>query len=223
VKIISFGTIALAAVLMLRSTVSAMTMTVAGDQLILSGQIVPEDAARFASLVDANPNLKTVVLWDSPGGAAGANDAITAVIEAHNLDTVVTGYCVSACAMVFLAGTNRFFGDRNPLSLTSLGFHANYVRGGELGSDARRAALKQRVIDRTGGKIDPALVDRWLHLSDPRNTIRFRYPNGTTTSVFFCPLGRFPNEGRYDGCEAIRGTDALASGIITSTQVYHVH
>jgi len=202
----------------------AMTMTVAGDQLIASGGIVPDDAARFRSLLDANPNVKTVVLWNSPGGSAAANDAITAMIEAHDLDTVVAGFCVSACAMIFLSGTQRSFGDLEPLASTSLGFHGSYVRNG-LAGERRLAALHDRVLERTGRKIDPALVDRWLHLADDRNSIRFRYPDPeqkNTPTVFFCPLGRFPNAGNYRNCDAIPGTDALSAGIVTSARIAHV-
>ncbi len=204
---------------------AAMTMTVAGDQVILTGRVVPDDAARFRALVDANPGVKTVVLWNSPGGSGSANDAITATIEDRHLDTVVAGYCVSACAMIFLAGTNRAFGDLEPLASTSLGFHASYARGG-LAPERRLQALKARVLERTGGKIDPALVDRWLHLADERNTVRFRYPGDGTNAApttYFCALGRLPNNGNYASCEAIPKTDALTSGIITSTPIVHVN
>ena len=165
------------------------------------------------------------MLGNSPGGAAGANDAITAIIEAHGMDTVVTGFCVSACAMIFLAGTKRSFGDLEPLGSTSLGFHGNYARG-QLGSETRLRALKARVLDRAGGKIDPSLVDRWLHFTDERNTIRFRYPGSEPASaptVFFCPLGRFPNAGNYRTCDAIPGVSTLSAGIVTSTAVVHVN
>jgi len=212
------------AVLLNTVAAGAMTMDVRGDQIIASGRIVPDDAARFRTLVAANPTLKTVVLWNSPGGAAVANDAMTEIIESRGLNTVVSGFCVSACAMVFLAGKDRSFGDLEPIGSTSLGFHASYV-GGHLAADRRLAALKARVLDRTGGKIDPALVDRWLHLTDERNTIRFRYPGDSTPgpTTYFCPLGRFPNAGDYKSCEAIPNTSALTAGIVTSADIVHVN
>jgi hypothetical protein len=212
-----------AAILLNVATAVAMTMTVSGDQLILTGRVVPEDAAQFRTLVETHPNVKTVVLWNSPGDSAAANDAITTMIEARNLDTVVAGHCVSACAMIFLSGANRAFGDLEPLATTSLGFHGSYARG-ELAREQRLQALKARVVERTGGKIDPALVERWLHLADERNTIRFRHPgDGSSPATFFCPLGRFPNAGNYANCEAIPKTDAVSAGIITSPAIVHVN
>ena len=212
------------AVLLNSAAAGAMTMEVRGDQLIASGRIVADDGDRFRKLVDANSNVKTVVLWNSPGGSARANDAITETIETLGLNTVVTGFCVSACAMVFLAGKDRAFGDLEPIGSTSLGFHASYVDG-HLAPDRRLAALKARVLDRTRGKIDPALVDRWLHLNDERNSVRFRYPGDSTPgpTTYFCPLGRFPNAGDYRRCDAIPNTSALSAGIVTSTDIVHVN
>ncbi len=212
------------AVLLHSAGAGAMTMDVRGDQLIASGRVVPDDAARFRTLVAANPTVKTVVLWNSPGGSAPANDAITETIESLGLNTVVTGFCVSACAMIFLAGKDRSFGDLEPIGLTSLGFHASYVDG-HLAPDRRLTALKARVLDRTRGKIDPPLVDRWLHLTDGRSSVRFRFPGDSTAgpTTYFCPLGRFPNAGDYRSCEAIADTSALSAGIVTSTDIVHVN
>src|ERR1700722_6434868 len=81
----------------------AMTMDVRGDQIVMSGHVVASDAGHFRSLLAAHPAVKAVVLTNSPGGSASANDAITAMIEQHHLNTVIGGYCVSACAMIFLA------------------------------------------------------------------------------------------------------------------------
>jgi hypothetical protein len=212
------------AVLLNSTAAGAMTMEVRGDQLIASGRIVADDGVRFRKLVDANPNVKTVILWNSPGGAARANDAITEAIESLGLNTVVTGFCVSACAMVFLAGKDRSFGDLEPIGSTSLGFHASYVDG-HLAAERRLAALRARVLDRTRGKIEPALVDRWLHLTDERSSVRFRYPGDSAAgpTTYFCPLGRFPNMCDYKSCDAIPDTSALSAGIITSTDIVHVN
>lgn len=204
--------------------VSAMTMRVANDQVILSGRLVPGDAADFQSLLDANPGVKTVVFWNSPGGAAIANRAISRMIADRKLATAIAGYCVSACAMMFLSGVTRNFSDGEALDATSLGYHGNYLAGGVLNQEPRLQQLKRTVLEETGGKADPALVDRWLHLADQRNTVRFRYPGtdkSTKVTVFQCSGGG-PNRGDYAGCAPIAGVDALTMGIITSTEIVHV-
>ncbi len=203
---------------------SAMTMDVRGNQIVMSGQVVAADAAHFRSLLAAHPGVKTVVLTDSPGGSASANDAITAMIEQHSLDTVIGGYCVSACAMIFLAGTARSFGDLTATADESLGFHGSYAKG-ELKGPARLDALKARIMQRTGNKVPSALVDRWLHITDDKSSMRFRYPAAGAKGpfVYFCTVGTQANKGDFSGCQPVTGTDAFAAGIITTRSVAHIN
>lgn len=203
---------------------AAMTMRVAGDQAILSGRLEPSDGAQFSDLLQANSSISTVVLWNSPGGSAVANAELTATIQDRKLNTAVAGYCVSACAMVFLSGSQRYFSDGEPLDRTSLGFHGSYLHG-TLAGEKRLQFLESLVETETGGKADPSLVAHWLHLSDESQTVRFRYPGSDgspkTATVFNCQGGG-PNRGDYDFCSPIAGPNALSMGIITSTQIVHV-
>ncbi len=203
---------------------AAMTMRVAGNQAILSGQLVPSDEEQFAQLVQANPAIATVVLWNSPGGSARANAGLTQIIQDRKLNTAVAGYCVSACAMVFLSGSQRYFSDGESVDATSLGFHGSYVQG-TLAPEKRLQFLENLVETESAGKADPKLVDRWLHFTDEHETVRFRYPGSDgapkAATVFDCH-GPGPNRGDYDSCTPIDGPNALSMGIITSTSIVHV-
>jgi hypothetical protein len=202
-----------------------MTMRVAGDQAILSGRLEPSDEAQFSQLLQANPSISTVVLWNSPGGSSVANAGLTAMIQDRKLNTAVAGNCISACAMVFLSGTQRYFSDGESLDRTSLGFHGSYLHGA-LADEKRLQFLESLVETETGGKADPSLVEHWLHLTDESQTVRFRYPgsDGTskTATVFDCQGGGGANRGDYDSCTPIAGPNALSMGIITSTRIVHV-
>lgn len=200
-----------------------MTMDVRGDQIVMSGQVVASDTAHFRSLLAAHPTVKTVVVTNSPGGSASANDAITAMIEQHKLNTIVGGYCVSACAMIFLAGTSRAFGDLVSTDDESLGFHGSYANG-ELKGSSRLDALKARIMQRTDNKAPSALVDRWLHITDDKSSMRFRYPTAGAKGplVYFCTVGAQANKGDFSGCSPVTGTDAYAAGIITTRTVAHI-
>jgi hypothetical protein len=204
-------------------TVAAMTIDVRGDQLVMSGHVVASDAAHFRSLLTAHSGIKTVVLTNSPGGSASANDAITDMIEQHHLNTIIGGYCVSACAMIFLAGTSRAFGDLVATADESLGFHGSYANGKLKGSQ-RLDALKARIMQRTDNKAPPALVDRWLHIADDKSSMRFRYPAAGAKGplVYFCTVGTQANKGNLSGCQPVSGTDAFAAGIITTRSVEHI-
>jgi hypothetical protein len=204
---------------------AAMAMRVAGDQAILTGRLVPTDTDAFAQLLQKNPTITTVVLWNSPGGSAAANKGLTDLIGDHKLKTAVAGFCVSACAMVFLAGIERQFSDGTPIDSTSLGFHGSYVDG-VLAGEQRLTYLANLVETETAGKADPKLVDHWLHLPSEHTTVRFRYPGADgapkTATVFDCK-GPGPNHGDYGNCAPIDGPNAISMGIITSTTILHVN
>jgi hypothetical protein len=216
--IIALSTIAATA------TARAMSMRVEDDQAILTGRLVTSDGGQFAQLLQAHPSITTVVLWDSPGGSAEANAALTAQIQEHKLNTAVAGHCVSACAMVFLSGNERYFSDGESLDATSLGFHGSYLNG-TLAPQRRLQFLENLVESETGGKADQTLVERWLHFADQHETVRFRYPGADGTpkdpTVFDCQ-GPGPNRGDYGSCTPIVGPNALSMGIITSTRILHV-
>lgn len=202
----------------------AMSMRADGDRAILTGRLVPDDGDQFAQLLQANPSIATVVLWNSPGGSARANADLTRLIQEHHLNTAVAGYCVSACAVVFLSGAERYFSDGESIDATSLGFHGSYVNG-TLAGESRLKFLEELIATETGGKADQALVERWLHFADEHETVRFRFPGADgaskTATVFDCH-GPGPNHGDYDACTPIAGPNALSMGIITSTQLFHI-
>jgi hypothetical protein len=215
----------LAALAMALSTAcaSAMTMRVVDDEVILSGQVVVADGDQFKAILSEHPEIKLVLFWNSPGGASPANRAISAMIIEHKLNTAIGGYCLSACAEMFLAGVERNFTDVEPLASTSIGFHGNYGANGALDPEPRLQRLKAEVITRTDGKADPALVEKWVHFERPR-TLRFVYPGAhpdpAIAVAFECYGGR-PNRGDYHGCQPVYGTNALTMGIITSADVLH--
>jgi len=95
------------------------------------GGIVPEDVQRFeevASIYAGRYNEKTIVLLDSPGGKVVPGLRIGEIIRASGFATAVTNgaMCSSACAMIWLAGTERLVG-----SAAKVGFHAAYTGSGD--------------------------------------------------------------------------------------------
>jgi hypothetical protein len=209
---------------------NAMTMRVADDQVIVSGALEPADVETFAALLDANPSITTAVLWNSPGGAFEANRGLTKLIVDRKLKTAVAGFCMSACAMVFLSGKERYFSDGESLKTTMLAFHGSYA-GGHLMPEERLQFLAGVVASETGGKADPALVQRWLHLPLQIDTVRFFYPGPDGTpkvdTVAECDSDGPYGPGNPSGdisirCAPIPGPNALSMGIITSTRILHV-
>ncbi len=205
---------------------SAATMRVAGTtQIIISGPILRSDVDQFQALLKDNPDINAVILYESPGGDGITMQRLSAIIRGHKFSTGVAGNCASACAMIFLSGVQRYFADLVPTSDTSLGFHGSYRPDGTLAGEGRLQMIKGMILTETGGKADPALIDRWTHLYPNNHFVRFSYPGKDGSpkgpTVFECDGGqRGPTD--YAPCQPILGKDALSMGIITSTQLLQV-
>ena len=95
-----------------------ITLTVAGPDLHLDGVIPIGITARVAALLEAHPDITTLIL-NSPGGQIPAARTLATLVEDAGLDTHVAASCSSACTLVFMAGTTRTLGPDG-----RLGFHS---------------------------------------------------------------------------------------------------
>ncbi|MGD0105144.1 MAG: hypothetical protein ABSC06_14035 [Rhodopila sp.] len=197
---------------------NAMQIAVAGDELILSGQVVGDETSKVADILAANPTITTVILRNSPGGDVPAGYAIGEMLRMKGLRTAISGYCYSSCSRMFLGGRTRIFTNDYPPEYTNVGFHGHYKAGGLLDAEAvRRYGLKDWIIKYSDGKADPALVEKWVNIPESHDLIHFYHPialQGHGATTFFC----HGNEPRIFGCEAISRT-ALDLGIITSLDI----
>jgi GYF domain 2 len=94
-----------------------------GTELEFSGEIEIGTARAFAQALDAAPQVKVLHL-NSNGGKLDEADRIAAKVARRKLVTYVSDECVSACPLIFLAGRERWIGDRG-----KLGFHRPYYSG----------------------------------------------------------------------------------------------
>lgn len=101
--------------------------TLDGTRLIFDGAVEREEGSRSIDHEDAHelrtflfehPEIELLEIQSGGGQVTAALD-MAAVLVDFEIDTVVTGRCDSACALVFVAGANRTFekGGR-------LGFHS---------------------------------------------------------------------------------------------------
>jgi hypothetical protein len=201
----------------------AMQITVAGDQLILSGPVVARDHDEVASTLAANPQVKMVILRNSPGGDAPTGYHLGELFRRKSLQTAVSGYCYSSCSRLYLGGKERYFTDDYPPEYTQIGFHGHYDRTGNLNVvSVAELHLKDWIIRYSDGKADPALVERWINIPRATGLIHFYDParvNVGGYSTFMCQ-GTEPGRPRIFDCEPIPKT-ALDLGVATSTTLVH--
>jgi Clp protease/PAN domain len=91
----------------------------------LEGEILKGDAAEFLNVIANNQNV--VVFLNSNGGDAVEGLAIAKTIRKLGFTTavVVNSKCMSACALIWVAGNTRFLSDNS-----LVGFHSVYTSDG---------------------------------------------------------------------------------------------
>jgi hypothetical protein len=93
--------------------------------IVINGDIVSGDYAKFKKIADRLP-YGTVVIMTSRGGLLVDGLDIGTTIRAKGFSTFAYDYCMSVCAMMWLAGVQR-----STLSDTSIGFHGAGYENGE--------------------------------------------------------------------------------------------
>jgi hypothetical protein len=196
----------------------AMTIVVAGDQLILAGPVISADYDAVESNLSFNPQIKMVILRNSPGGDAPTGYHLGELLRQKSMQTAVSGYCYSSCSRLFLGGKERYFTDDYPPEFTQIGFHGHYDNNGNLNAAWVNALhLKDWTIRYSDEKADEVLVERWINIPRGTGLIHFYNPalvNIAGHSTFMCQ-GAEPYHTRIFDCERI-ARNALDLGIVTS-------
>jgi hypothetical protein len=205
----------------------AMGIAVVGDQIILSGPVIDDDYKAIPAALDAHPEIRTAVLRYSPGGKMRSAYRVADIFRQRRFTTGASGFCHSACAIMFLGGTVRMFTDDFPADVTEIGLHGVYNWTGRLDAAlVEQQKLKDWLIAHTEGKADPALTVRWIAISTNQGMIHFFRPTVASahgTSAFFC---RGPTAGAVSPtagiftCEPV-AKSALDLGIITTLATFH--
>ncbi len=110
------------------ATIEHVTLDRATEAILISGDILDGDDARFGELSRRFP--RAVVYLESDGGALMPAIEIGKLVRAHRHPTAVLdgSTCTSACALIWIAGAPRYLGPE-----ARLGFHASYAdEGGRL-------------------------------------------------------------------------------------------
>ena len=201
---------------------SGMELSIAGNQLILSGRVVGDEPGKVTDVLAKHPEIDTVILRNSPGGNAPAGYQVGQLLRQGGFRTAVSGYCYSSCSRMFLGGRTRFYTDDYPPEDTHVGFHGHYYANGRLNAGlVSQYGLRDWIIRFSDGKADPQLVERWIDIPYSRGMIHFFHPGllkRAGVSTFMCQ-GDEP-AGLVFACEPIAKT-AFDLGVVTSLDIVH--
>jgi len=198
----------------------AMDFHRVGDILVMSGPVDGNDLVRLRDQLAQGERPRLVLLNDSPGGDLWIGYQIGNRIHEEGLPTAVSGKCESACGLIFLSGSQRFFSDGRPIAQTMVGLHGAHSVDTmqplpELGP---RMAYVIRTM--TARKYPADLLQRTV------------YPRNAEDMVYAFHPGRYPATAKARGvveclkqpdvsfkCDMLDGLDALSIGIITSADL----
>ena len=96
--------------IMYLNTIETTTFTVEGNQLFMNGEINSKTPQQLKEVVEANPNITTIVMLDVPGSCDDeANLPMATWVRNQGLNTYLTktSHVASGGTDFFLAGVNR--------------------------------------------------------------------------------------------------------------------
>jgi len=217
-----FAALALAGVV---AGAQAMEFRVAGNELHLRGQVDGYEFALLKDVLAEHAGIDTVVFRGSPGGDAWTAYRVGERIRDGGLRTVVAGPCHSACTIMFLGGKTRHFVQAVQPWFIYLAFHGTWNTSlHELNNPAIRGRVELRdwVLQRTGGKVDPVLLERFLG-GERRAAMLYVYDaeqfkREDGVSLYFCQGVEAKGAKPFEACEKISGHDALSMGFVNSSE-----
>lgn len=196
----------------------AMSILRSADTLVMYGKVVPEDLTAFSQEL-SNAEVHTIILTNSPGGDLKAAYGIAKLIADSHINTAVKGHCASSCAVIFMAGSTRQMIAGESLADTRLGFHGSHKKESKAVSVKGIPKLREWLMQASGGKFPPELLDKAMYVEKAYDMMLFYYPDENKNSVWFCPEGSKP---RPAACQAMHGYDALQAGILTTPSLLDV-
>ena len=209
--------LALAIALGLPASAGAMTLERVGADLFATGPVEAGDVAAFSAELERG-GIHRIVFVNSPGGQLRAALQVALRIRDARVQTLVSGYCHSACSLMFIAGRERRFATGHKPRNTQIGIHgaSNRVTR-ELrpqGTPQMLALYRQQM----GEKFQEALIRQALtELTEHHGMLRVREMERTQPGErvpWFCPSGRTP----FEQCTRHVGHDALSLGVVTSPE-----
>jgi Clp protease len=197
-------------------TVHSMEFKRHQEWLMLSGPVVSDDKARLRDAIAAG-GVRTIVLHNSPGGDLNNGMWLGQMVREQGWNTVLAGYCASACALIFVGGVERRFSTRYDFRNSAIGIHGPHDREtGQMRHDLS-PLLRNHILSMTANRFDGALLHEALNGAYARDILNIRKPRrlgtpSTPVSVFACAFGA---AGDQKDCKPVPGHDVMSLGVIT--------
>lgn len=193
----------------------SMTLERVDADLFATGPVVDADFAAFRDAF-AKGGVRRVVFVNSPGGDLWTGMQVARMIQSAGVQTLASGFCVSACSLMFIAGKERLFASGNKPRNTLIGIHGAHDKTTRQVSPLLMPQMYALYKSQMGDKFDADVINQALYkIEDAGGLLRVRELARTQPAEqvpWFCPMRFTP----LDKCLQLAGKDALSLGIVTS-------
>lgn len=196
------------------SQLGAMTLERQGSDLYATGPTVDSDFLSFKQAF-AEGGIARLILVNAPGGDLWTGMQVARMVQDAHLKTVASGYCMSACSLIFIAGQERAFGTGNLPRTTMVGIHGAHDKESKRVNPQLMPQMYAHYKQHLGDKFDKTVINQALYdITEAGGFLRVRelQRNKEADRVpFFCPNSQTP----FNDCQQHLGKDALSLGIVT--------
>jgi len=200
------------------NTASAMSLLVEGDSLFATGP-VEDDLVPFTTALD-RPEVKRVVFVNSVGGNLWTGMRVGQAIAEKNIDTVVAGYCISACYIMFQGGRQRTFSNAFKPSQTFVGIHGPSGKDSKLVNARAAPQIYAFMKQRMGDRFNATLMNKALYDMDDSGAMLWVYEGARSPvrPTRHCKSSQtLPKD-----CTEFKDDSALSLGVVTSNELSNV-
>ena len=191
------------------------------SDVFVSGDIVANDDLKLRAEFEAAP-VKRLILVNSRGGHLNASLNIARWLTTQPVTTLVSGPCLSACSLIFMAGKERMYATGFEPRVTVIGIHGPSLPLTGQMLPERAAEMLAFYKERMGHKYDAQLLHTALYeMKDATGFVLVREitrnpPKDRIT--LHCPTAGTP---RWQ-CTEYPRLDAFTLGLVTTTETVHV-
>ena len=189
--------------------------------VFVTGDIVANDDMKLRAEFDAAP-VKRLILVNSRGGHLTASLNMARWLTTRSVTTLVAGPCLSACSLVFMAGTERQYATGFEPRLTVIGIHGpSLPQTGQMLPE-RAGEMMAFYKERMGQKYDADLLHAALYqMKDATGFVLIREMARNLSRdriTLHCPTAGTP---RWL-CTEYPRLDAYTLGLVTAADTVQV-
>ncbi len=191
-----------------------MTLERQGSDLYATGPTVDPDFLAFKQAF-AEGGIERLILVNAPGGDLWTGMQVARMVQDARIKTVVSGECMSACSLIFMAGQERAFGTGHLPRTTMVGIHGAHDLDTQRVNPAHMPQMYALYKQQLGDKFDKAVINQALYdITESGGFLRVRelQRNKEVDRIpYFCPS----RQTMLKDCQKHIGKDALTLGIVT--------